>query len=148
MPDEIPGQRQVAEFFKLRQGLLNPILSNVDDTCFCGLSDPIGWNGLGNGNQLNRFSCAAASFGRRLDLVEDSAVVLPNINHWLLRCSGGPRNANAVARRLKKKTAATAYLTFFVREPFRERPFPGTTLCSLTGRERAPFAFFGLLRLF
>src|SRR5437667_10786042 len=91
MPDEMPGQRQVAEFFKLRQGLLNPILSNVDDTCFCGLSDPIGWNGLGNGNQLNRFSCAAASFGRRLDLFEDSAVVLSNINHWRLRLS--PRSA-------------------------------------------------------
>src|SRR2546425_6633689 len=126
MPDEMPGQRQVAEFFKLRQGLLNPILSNVDDTCFCGLSDPIGWNGLGNGNQLNRFSCAAASFGRRLDLVEDSAVVLPNINHWLLRCSGGPPSASAVAPHPQKKTPATAYLTFFVPETLREGPSAAT----------------------
>src|SRR2546426_9062786 len=139
MPDEMPGQRQVAEFFKLRQGLLNPILSNVDDTCFCGLSDPIGWNGLGNGNQLNRFSCAAASFGRRLDLVEDSAVVLPNINHWLLRCSGGPRSANAITRSLKKKTAATAYLNFFFLEPFCGRPIPATTARSFTSGGRAPF---------
>src|SRR5947207_15482336 len=89
MPDEMPGQRQVAEFFKLGQGLLNPILSNVDDTCFCGLSDPIGWNGLGNANQLNRFSCATASFGPCLEFVEDSAIVLPHINHWRLRCSRG-----------------------------------------------------------
>src|SRR2546426_12240503 len=124
MPDEMPGQRQIAEFFKLRQGLLNPILSNVDDTCFCGLSDPIGWNGLGNGNQLNRFSCAAASFGRRLDLVEDSAVVLPNINHWLLRCSGGPPNANARARRPQKKTPPTAFLNFFFYEALVQRPLP------------------------
>src|SRR2546425_2611196 len=113
MPDEMPGQRQVAEFFKLRQGLLNPILSNVDDTCFCGLSDPIGWNGLGNGNQLNRFSCAAASFGRRLDLVEDSAVVLPNINHWLLRCSGGVANQTPVLATPSKKNPPTSYITFF-----------------------------------
>src|SRR2546426_12239194 len=122
MPDEMPGQRQIAEFFKLRQGLLNPILSNVDDTCFCGLSDPIGWNGLGNGNQLNRFSCAAASFGRRLDLVEDSAVVLPNINHWLLRCSGGPRNANALTRTLQKNTAPPDLLNFFASEALCDGP--------------------------
>src|SRR2546425_5575610 len=127
MPDEMPGQRQVAEFFKLRQGLLNPILSNVDDTCFCGLSDPIGWNGLGNGNQLNRFSCAAASFGRRLDLVEDSAVVLPNINHWLLRCSGGPPSATAGSRRPQKKNTPTAFLTFFFLTPLRGAPLASNT---------------------
>src|SRR3989442_7360659 len=112
MPDEMPGQRQVAEFFKLRQGLLNPILSNVDDTCFCGLSDPIGWNGLGNGNQLNRFSCAAASFGRRLDLVEDSAGVLPNINHSLL-CSNSrsPKpHVRAVRRHEKVCRLSDLYL--------------------------------------
>src|SRR5437016_11460617 len=147
MPDEMPGQRQVAEFFKLGQGLLKPILSNVDDTCFCGLSDPIGWNGLGNGNQLNRFSCAAASFGRCLDLVEDSAVVLPNINHWRLRCSGGPRSASAIARSLKKQTADTAYLTFFVRELFGERPLPAATVCSSTAGERDALAFLLSLRL-
>src|SRR5438046_9710659 len=100
MPDEMPGQRQVAEFFKLRQGLLNPILSNVDDTCFCGLSDPIGWNGLGNGNQLDRFSCAPASFGRRLDLVVGPPLGLPHLSHWLPRCSG-PRSASAIARGLE-----------------------------------------------
>src|SRR3989442_11571274 len=119
MPDEMPGQRQVAEFFKLRQGLLNPILSNVDDTCFCGLSDPIGWNGLGNGNQLNRFSCAAASFGRRLDLVEDSAVVLPNTNHFRLRCRGGPRNAKPRDPRLKENSAPPTSLTLFLRYAIR-----------------------------
>src|SRR2546426_12613518 len=129
MPDEMPGQRQIAEFFKLRQGLLNPILSNVDDTCFCGLSDPIGWNGLGNGNQLNRFSCAAASFGRRLDLVEDSAVVLPNINHWLLRCSGGLLTP-AIPQFSKlrgPKTPPPPFLTFFFWRPSAERPLPPTT---------------------
>src|SRR2546425_10346011 len=126
MPDEMPGQRQVAEFFKLRQGLLNPILSNVDDTCFCGLSDPIGWNGIGNGNQLNRFSCAAASFGRRLDLVEDSAVVLPNINHWLLRCSGGSPKPRAGGAGPKKKDAPSRYPIFFCAGALGRRPIPGT----------------------
>src|SRR5436309_15960324 len=44
-------------------------------------------------------------------------------------------------------TADTAYLTFFVREPFGERPLPATTACSSTAGERAALAFLVSLRL-
>src|SRR5436190_11220212 len=44
-------------------------------------------------------------------------------------------------------TADTAYLTFFVREPFGERPSPATTVSSSTPGERAALAFLVSLRL-